>query len=81
MIMRVVAEGNEAFMNTFTGNSKSALTEILQATLWRCERCSSFIAIHSQYPVVRPLCPICVEGAVEFCGPLPGILGLPFADA
>jgi hypothetical protein len=75
--------GNEGedFMNSVAGLSKSVSTVELRATLWRCERCNSFIAIHSQYPVLQPLCPICIDGTIEFCGPLPGILGLHFADA
>ena len=77
---RVVNEGEE-FMNTVTSKSKSGSIMDLQTTLWRCEKCSSFIAIHSQYPVVQPLCPMCLDGTIEFCGPLPGILGLQFADA
>ena len=81
LIMRHVANEGEEFMNTVSSYSKSAATVQLQATLWRCEKCNSFIAIHSQYPVVQTLCPMCVDGTIEFCGPLPGILGLQFADA
>jgi ABC-type ATPase with predicted acetyltransferase domain len=73
-------------MNSVTGlckggYRKSSSTEDLQATLWRCEKCSSFIAIHSQHPVLQPICPICIDGTIEFCGPLPAILELQFADA
>jgi hypothetical protein len=84
--MRPVANEGEEFMNNISGLSKadhkkSALTEELQATLWRCGKCNSFIAIHSQYPVLQAICPICIDGTIEFCGPLPAILELPFADA
>jgi len=73
-------------MNSVAGEnrsvySKNALTRELQASLWRCEKCSSFIIIHSQFPVLQPICPVCVDGAIEFCGPLPSILGLQLADA
>ena len=75
-----------ALMNTVTGvrkgdYSETGSTEELQATLWRCERCSSFIAIHSNHAVLQPVCPVCIEGTIEFCGPLPGALRLQFADA
>jgi hypothetical protein len=68
-------------MKPVTSNIRRTSTIELQATLWRCEKCNSFIAIHSQYPVVQPLCPMCLDGSIEFCGPLPGILGLQLADA
>jgi ABC-type ATPase with predicted acetyltransferase domain len=73
-------------MNSVTGLCKGGYREStsngdLQATLWRCEKCNSFIAIHSQHPVLQPICPICIEGTIEFCGPLPAILELHFADA
>ena len=84
--MQHVPDEGEALMNSVTGLSKrgyseTGSTEELQATLWRCGRCNSFIAIHSQYPVLQPICPICIDGTIEFCGPLPGILGMQFADA
>jgi len=63
------------------GSSKSVSAEELQATLWRCTRCDSFIAIHSQHQVLQPICPVCIDGSIEFCGPLPAILQLQFADA
>jgi hypothetical protein len=53
----------------------------LEATLWRCHRCNSFIAIHSQSKVVLPICPMCIDSAIDFCGPLPRILRLEVADA
>ncbi len=68
-------------MNSLTSIGKTDSTGDLQATLWRCDSCKSFIAIHSQYPVLRPICPMCIDSAIEFCGPLPGILALQFADA
>jgi hypothetical protein len=84
--MQHVANEGEKPMNSVTGLGKdnyrkNASTEDLQATLWRCQKCNSFIAIHSQYPVLQPVCPVCIEGPIEFCGPLPAILGLQFADA
>jgi len=79
--MRHVANEGEEFMKSVTDLSKSASNEEPHATLWRCERCNSFIAIHSQHPVLQSLCPICIDGTIEYCEPLPGILGLQLADA
>lgn len=68
-------------MRTLTPCGDSAARLELEATLWRCERCGSFIAIHSRQEVVLPICPMCVDTAIEFCGPLPSILGFQVADA
>ena len=68
-------------MNSVTGIVGSALTPPLQATLWRCEQCKAFIAIHSGQPVVEPVCPMCGDAPIELCGPLPTVLGLQFANA
>jgi rubrerythrin len=53
----------------------------LQASLWRCEGCNSFVSIHSPQTVEQALCPICKSAALEFCGSFQSILGLQFADA
>lgn len=68
-------------MKTFTASGDISATLELEATLWHCERCSSFIAIHSRQSVVLPTCPICVDSVIEFYGTLPRILGLQVADA
>lgn len=68
-------------MKSATACSDIAATLELQATLWRCERCNSFIAIHSLQPVVLPTCPLCVDSVIEYYGTLPPILGAHVADA
>jgi ABC-type ATPase with predicted acetyltransferase domain len=58
------------------------LTPPLQATLWWCEQCKAFIAIHCGRPVAEPFCPICgATTPIELRGPLPSVLGLQFAEA
>ena len=69
------------FTKTQTPSRDIATTLELEATLWHCERCSSFIAIHTRSQVVLPICPICVDSTIEFYGPLPQILRLQVADA
>jgi len=68
-------------MKSVTACSDIAATLEMQATLWRCERCNSFIAIHSLQPVVLPTCPMCIDSMIEYYGILPPILGLHVADA
>lgn len=68
-------------MKTLTRCNELAATLELEASLWRCERCNSFIAIHSRNNVVLPICPMCVDSTIEYCGTLPRILGLQVADA
>jgi len=72
----------EGFMklNATVGTAK-AMNPPLQATLWRCGMCNSFISIHAPQLVTEPLCPICGDVAIEFCGRFQSIFGLEFADA
>jgi hypothetical protein len=53
----------------------------LHATLWRCDRCNSFISIHSTHIVDEAFCPVCGDVPLELCGPFNSIPGLQFADA
>jgi hypothetical protein len=75
-----MANEGEKLLKSVSADSRSGHGLQLHATLWRCERCNSFIAIHSQYTVARPVCPVCLD-SIDFCGPLPAVLGLEFADA
>jgi len=52
----------------------------LKGTLWHCERCNSFVSIHSAQLLHEALCPICTR-QLEFCGTFDSILGWQFADA
>lgn len=79
--MRPVANEGERLLKSDVADGRSGHGLQLHATLWRCEKCKSFIAIHSQYPVSEPVCPVCLDSNIEFCGPLPAVLGLEFADA
>jgi rubrerythrin len=49
-----------------------------QATLWQCEVCDTFISIHSAECVTEPLCPICGDVRVQFCGELQDLFGPQF---
>jgi rubrerythrin len=64
-----------------TAHEDRRLSASLQATLWRCRTCNSFISIHSAEPVSEPFCPVCGDVPVEFCGRFQSIFGLQFADA
>jgi hypothetical protein len=68
-------------MKNVTAGTGTSFTPPLQATLWRCEACQAFIAIHCGRPVVEPFCPICGGTPIELCGPLPSVLALQFANA
>lgn len=81
LIMRAVSNEGQKLLKSVGADSRPVNGLPLHATLWRCERCKSFIAIHSQYPVAEPVCPVCLDSNIEFCGPLPAVLGLEFADA
>jgi hypothetical protein len=50
-------------------------------TLWRCENCNSFIAIHSEMMVDEALCPACTNVLLKYYGPCDGVFLHPFADA
>ncbi len=60
--------------------SLGAKSPPLQITLWRCERCNSFVSIHSLQLIDDPICPLCGM-PLEFCGMLSSIFGIPLADA
>jgi uncharacterized paraquat-inducible protein A len=61
--------------------SDRATVPQLRATLWRCERCNSFISIHSVQILDEAWCPACGNLPLELCGTFNSILGLQFADA
>jgi uncharacterized paraquat-inducible protein A len=56
-------------------------TQTLHAALWRCDKCDSYIAIHSPQMVETAICPLCGDVPLGFCGSFQNILGLQFADA
>jgi hypothetical protein len=53
----------------------------LHASLWRCETCNSFVAIHSAQTIHQSFCPICRDSLLENCGGFDSILGIQLADA
>lgn len=53
----------------------------MDATLWRCDQCNSFISIHSAQVVDEAFCPSCRDVPLEFCGAFGSVLGIQFADA
>jgi len=50
------------------GKSICAPAAQQNATLWRCEHCSSFVSIHSGFVVSEAWCPVCDTGQLELCG-------------
>lgn len=72
---------SETAAETLIGSSERTTTLALEATLWRCEKCSSLITIHTRHAVVLPVCPICIDSTIEFCAPLPSTLSLQVANA
>jgi uncharacterized paraquat-inducible protein A len=63
-------------------NRQSAAPKMqMDATLWRCDQCNSFISIHSAQFVNEAFCPTCGDAPLEFCGSFGSILGIQFADA
>jgi len=80
-IMLPVAYDSETAVETLTGSSERTTALALEATLWRCEKCSSLITIHSRRSVVLPVCPICIDSTIEFCAPMPSTLALQIANA
>ena len=79
--MLPVAHESETAVETLTSSVERTTRLELEATLWRCDRCDSFIAIHSRHAVALPVCPTCNASTLEFCGPMPSILRLLVADA
>jgi len=64
------------------GNTNDhATASHLRATLWRCDRCNSYVSIHSRHIVDEAFCPVCGDVPLELCGTFDSILGLQFADA
>ena len=59
----------------------SATVRQLHGTLWHCDRCNSFISIHSMHIVDEAFCAVCVDVPLDLCGNFNSILGLQFADA
>jgi hypothetical protein len=52
----------------------------LKGTLWHCEKCGSFVSIHSARIVQELRCPLCLSD-LEFCAAFDSGLGQPFGDA
>jgi hypothetical protein len=55
-------------------------TEV-KGTLWHCEKCQSFVSIHSAQTLCEAVCPTCEDTPLEFCGNFDSILGRRFVDA
>ena len=69
-------------LNTRLMNRRTTLPQMqMDATLWRCDQCNSFVSIHSAQLVDEALCPACGDELLEFCGTVGSILGVQFADA
>jgi len=53
----------------------------MRDTLWRCENCNPFIAIHAAMMVDEALCPVCVSVLLKYIGSCDGVFLYLFADA
>jgi hypothetical protein len=57
----------------------------MTSTLWHCQRCDSFVSIHSAKVIHETFCPMCFDTELEFCGTfeslLESLVGRRFTDA
>jgi hypothetical protein len=57
----------------------------MTSTLWHCQRCDSFVSIHSAKVIHETFCPMCLDTELEFCGTfeslLESLVGRKFTDA
>lgn len=51
-----------------------------KGTYWHCEKCGSFVSIHSAGIVYELSCPLC-SNELEFCAAFDSGLGQTFGDA
>jgi rubrerythrin len=69
-------------LNMGTVNRRTTAPKMqMDATLWRCNQCNSFVSIHSPLKVDDACCPACGDTSMEFCGAFASVLGIQFADA
>jgi len=66
--------------NLETMNSCNTFPQ-LATTLWHCDRCSTFVSIHSPTVLCEALCPACCDVLLEFCGKFNSMPGIQFGDA
>lgn len=52
----------------------------MKGTLWHCEKCGSFVSIHSARALEELACPVCLN-ELEFCTAFDSGLGQVFGDA
>jgi hypothetical protein len=46
----------------------------MTSTLWHCQRCDSFVSIHSAKVIHETFCPMCFDSELEFCGTFESLL-------
>lgn len=59
------------------GTETIATKPELRPTLWRCPRCTAFIAIYSAQIIEIAICPICCDVTLDECGSFEAILENP----
>jgi hypothetical protein len=52
----------------------------MKGTLWHCEKCGSFISIHSARAIRELSCPVCLD-ELEFCVAFDSGFGQALGDA
>jgi len=48
----------------------------LRSTLWSCDRCASFITVHSAAELIDVWCPVCDSQKMTPCGSFADVLQL-----
>ena len=54
-------------MFTALGSHSVAHRPVFKGTLWHCEKCGSFISLHSAEAVEDLPCPVCSDEMMVFC--------------
>lgn len=52
-----------------------------EATLWKCEGCSSLVGIQSNHSVAQPICPVCGSPTLDLCCHLPTLIVSGYGEA
>jgi len=54
-------------MFTAPGTHSTAHHALFRGTLWHCEKCGSFISLHTAQAVEDLPCPVCSDEIMVFC--------------
>lgn len=67
-------------MFTTGGTSRPTTMPQMKGTFWHCDKCGSFVSIHSAGIVHELRCPLCLD-ELEFCAAFDSGLGQAASDA